>query len=136
MMMPANYSVIAENEMTYVNGGALIDCFAPLMTSSNWKTFNTNLIKIIGNTFLGSFVSCILGTTFGTHYAFGDIGTAMNAKVANMDFFNTAMQVVAGIATIYSLGTDSASTVPHYTRYTYLVWDPASSIKVSILHKA
>ena len=39
MMMPANYSVIAENEMTYVNGGALIDCFAPLMTSSNWKTF-------------------------------------------------------------------------------------------------
>ena len=22
MMMPANYSVIAENEMTYVNGGA------------------------------------------------------------------------------------------------------------------
>ena len=25
--------------MTYVNGGALIDCFAPLMTSSNWKTF-------------------------------------------------------------------------------------------------
>ena len=46
MMMPANYSVIAENEMTYVNGGALIDCFAPLMNSSNWKTFNTNLIKI------------------------------------------------------------------------------------------
>ena len=34
----------------------------------------------------------------------------MNAKVANMDFFNTAMQVVAGIATIYSLGTDSAAT--------------------------
>ena len=31
MMMPANYSVIAENEMTYVNGGALIDCFAPVM---------------------------------------------------------------------------------------------------------
>ena len=32
MMMPANYSVIAENEMTYVNGGALIDCFAPALS--------------------------------------------------------------------------------------------------------
>ncbi len=49
MMMPANYSVIAENEMTYVNGGALIDCFAPIMNEGNWKTFNTNLIKIVGN---------------------------------------------------------------------------------------
>lgn len=35
-----------------------------------------------------------------------------------------------------SLGIDSASTVPHYTRYTYLVWDQAFSIKVSILCKA
>ncbi|MEI3278448.1 MAG: hypothetical protein V8R60_06065 [Faecalibacterium sp.] len=40
MMMPANYSVIAENEMTYVNGGAsFIDAIgavtAPIWT---WTT--------------------------------------------------------------------------------------------------
>ena len=37
MMMPANYSVIAENEMTYVNGGALIDCFAPIMNMATGR---------------------------------------------------------------------------------------------------
>ena len=109
MTFPANYAVMAEDELTYVTGGGVIaDVLPPVMTSENWRTFGTNLIKIVGNTFLASFVSCILGTTFSTHYAFGDIGNAMNAKVANMDFFNTAMQVVAGIATIYTLGTDSA----------------------------
>ena len=46
MMMPANYSVIAENEMTYVNGGAnFIDAIgavtAPIWTLDNVKTFNT-----------------------------------------------------------------------------------------------
>ena len=30
MRMPANYSVIAENELTYVNGGAVSDGFAPV----------------------------------------------------------------------------------------------------------
>ena len=34
------------------------------------------------------------------------------------------------------LGTDSASTVPHYTRYTYLVVDQAFSSKVSIPPKS
>ena len=65
MMMPANYSVIAENEMTYVNGGALIDCFAPVMNSANWKTFNTNLIKIIGNSFMQPVIDATLGVMFG-----------------------------------------------------------------------
>ena len=72
MMMPANYSVIAENEMTYVNGGALIDCFAPLMTSSNWKTFNTNLIKIIGNSFMQPVIDATLGVLFGGSFSDGE----------------------------------------------------------------
>ena len=44
MMMPANYSVIAENEMTYVNGGAsFIDAIgavtAPIWDLTNVKAF-------------------------------------------------------------------------------------------------
>ena len=109
MTFPANYAVMAEDELTYVTGGGVIaDILPPVMTSENWRTFGTNVIKIIGNTFLANFVSTILGTAFGTNYAFGAIGQAMNAKVEGMDFLNTAMQVLGGVATIYSLGTDSA----------------------------
>ena len=111
MTFPANYAVMAEDELTYVTGGGVIaDVLPPVMTSENWRTFGTNVIKIIGNTFLANFVSTILGTAFGTNYAFGAIGQAMNAKVEGMDFLNTAMQVLGGVATIYSLGTDSAAT--------------------------
>ena len=111
MTFPANYAVMAEDELTYVTGGGVIaDILPPVMTSENWRTFGTNVIKIIGNTFLANFVSTILGTAFGTNYAFGAIGQAMNAKVEGMDFLNTAMQVLGGVATIYSLGTDSAAT--------------------------
>ena len=42
MMMPANFSAISENEMTYVNGGAsLAEILAPELTVKNWQTFNT-----------------------------------------------------------------------------------------------
>ena len=48
MMMPANYSVIAENEMTYVVGGGVIEAIgavtAPIWTAANVKTFNTTLL--------------------------------------------------------------------------------------------
>ena len=48
MMMPANYSVIAENEMTYVNGGAsFIDAIgavtAPIWTLDNVMRFLNNV---------------------------------------------------------------------------------------------
>ena len=37
MMMPANFSAISENEMTYVNGGAgLAEILAPALEVSNW----------------------------------------------------------------------------------------------------
>ena len=41
MMMPANFSAIAENELTYVNGGAvaLEDILADKLEVSNWKKF-------------------------------------------------------------------------------------------------
>ncbi len=48
MMMPANYSAIAENEMTYVVGGGLLEAIgsvtAPVWGAANVKTFNTNLL--------------------------------------------------------------------------------------------
>ena len=58
MMMPANFSAVAENELTYVVGGAsLVDYLAPVMTAQNWQNVSANVIKIVGNTFLKNYVS-------------------------------------------------------------------------------
>lgn len=109
MTFPANYAVIAEDELTYVVGGGVIANVLPaVMTSENWKTFGTNVIKIVGNTFMSSFVSTVLGTAFGTNYAFGGISNAIGSELANMTFLNGAMQVVGGFAAIYTLGTAGA----------------------------
>ena len=114
MMMPANYSVIAENEMTYVNGGALIDCFAPIMTSSNWKTFNTNLIKIIGNSFMQDVIDATIGVMFGGNWGtttlFGDNGTISGYYTSDASVLNKIMGTLGGLATIYTLGSNEAKT--------------------------
>ena len=115
MMMPANYSVIAENEMTYVNGGALIDCFAPIMNDGNWKTFNTNLIKIIGNTFMQPVIDATLGVMFGGSWLdgksmFGDNGSISGYYTSDASVLNKIMGTIGGLATIYTLGTNDAKT--------------------------
>ena len=72
MMMPANFSAIAESEMTYVGGASLIDALgavtAPVWNAENVKTFNTNMIQIVGNTFVPNFVKGTLGVLFGGNY--------------------------------------------------------------------
>ena len=64
MMMPANFSAVAENEMTYVIGGGIVDVLAPVLTEADWQRFNTNLVTIIGNTYLSKFVDNTLGVIF------------------------------------------------------------------------
>ena len=77
MMMPANFSAISENEMTYVNGGAsLAEILAPELKLENWQKFNQNMVTIIGNSFLGSYVSNTVGTLFGGAYKPGNLGNA------------------------------------------------------------
>lgn len=115
MMMPANYSVIAENEMTYVNGGALIDCFAPLMNEGNWKTFNTNLIKIVGNSFMQNVVDATLGVMFGGDWGnetlFGNGGTISGYYTSDSSVLNKIMGTLGGLAAIYTLGTADADVL-------------------------
>ena len=69
MMMPANFSAVAENELTYVVGGAsLVDYLAPAMTTQNWQNVSTNVVKIIGNTFLSKYVSAAFDSVFDGKY--------------------------------------------------------------------
>ena len=77
MMMPANFSAISENEMTYVNGGAsLAEILAPELKPENWQKFNTNMVTIIGNSFLGKYVENTVGVLFDGKYVPGDLGKA------------------------------------------------------------
>ena len=77
MMMPANFSAISENEMTYVNGGAsLADILAPELKVENWQKFNTNMVTIIGNSFMGKYINNTVGVLFNGAYKPGNLGNA------------------------------------------------------------
>lgn len=131
MMMPANYSAIAENEMTYVVGGGLLEAIgsvtAPVWGPANVKTFNTNLITIIGNSYVTKVVNGTLGTIFGGSYLvktgegddakrntiFGKDKALWNELDPNKDAgttngFNKFLQGVGALAAVYQLGTSTA----------------------------
>lgn len=77
MMMPANFSAISENEMTYVNGGAsLAEILAPELKIENWQKFNQNMVTIIGNSFMDKYIGNTVGTLFNGAYKPGNLGNA------------------------------------------------------------
>ena len=77
MMMPANFSAISENEMTYVNGGAnLANILAPELKVENWQKFNTNMVTIIGNSFMSKYIGNTVGVLFNGAYKPGNLGNA------------------------------------------------------------
>ena len=130
MMMPANYSAIAENEMTYVVGGGLLEAIgsvtAPVWGPANVKTFNTNLITIIGNSYVTKVVNGTLGTIFGGSYLvktgegddakrntiFGKDKALWNELDPNGDKettgLNKFLQGVGALAAVYQLGNSTA----------------------------
>ena len=125
MMMPANFSAVAENELTYVVGGAsLVDYLAPAMTTENWQNVSANVIQIVGNTFLKSYVSSAFARVFDGNYVPGDfIGGVWNtvhraydkgahtyangAWGAGLGLLNAALSIAGGLSAIYTLGSSS-----------------------------
>ena len=122
MMMPANFSAVAENEMTYVVGGSLVDVLAPAMTAQNWQNVSTNVTKIIGNAFLTRYVGNAMSALFDGYYVPGDFtkgvwstvkGAYNTGKSINSDgswgaglgILNAGMSVIGGLAAIYTLGS-------------------------------
>ena len=121
--MPANFSAVAENEMTYVVGGSLVDVLAPVMTTENWQNVSANVIKIVGNSFLDAYTKSILGQLFDGNYVPGDV---IGFSVTNLDkaynkgyntfggnwgfavgALNAGMQILGGLSAIYTLGSGS-----------------------------
>ena len=122
MMMPANFSAVAENELTYVVGGADLSAYlAPVMKAENWQKFNKNLIMIVGNGYLNQYLGNALKSVFGGNYrvgsatanSFGALKTDWNE---NMEYgkehgwgllnavANVGLQVAGNLAAIYALG--------------------------------
>lgn len=135
MMMPANYSVIAENEMTYVNGGAnFIDAIgavtAPIWTLDSVKTFNTNIVTLVGNTFLSKVVNQTIGVLFSgdaTWKQVGNIGkTLFTTNVAGKDikknnFGDYAMNALGIAAAVYNLGVAPTKNAVKESALTFTV---------------
>ena len=115
MMMPANFSVMAENELVYVVGGSAVTDWA--------KTFNTNLVTMVGNSFVKRLVNTTLGTMFGGMW--GDNGSLID-NFSNAFFpdgqsgLNTVMSAVGVGAAVYQLGTAATGSLvenPGKTEY-------------------
>ena len=123
MMMPANFSAVAENEMTYVVGGSLVDVLAPVMTKENWQNVSANVIKIVGNSFLAKYTNDVLAQLFDGNYVPGDVigfsvknldkayNKGYNTFGGNWGFavgaLNAGMQILGGLSAIYTLGSSS-----------------------------
>ena len=123
MMMPANFSAVSENEMTYVMGGSVADYLAPVMGKKEWSNFSKNLVTIVGNSYLNHFVANTVGTIFSGSYVPGAVlgnfgtdisgiwnsnfdGTSTKTKVLSgmKGVLNVGLNVVGNLAAIYNLG--------------------------------
>ena len=144
MMMPANFSAVAENELTYVVGGAsLVDYLAPAMSAQNWQNVSTNVIKIVGNTFLDKYVASAFNSVFDGNYVPGDfIGGVFNtvhhaydkgthtyangAWGAGLGLLNAGLSIVGGLSAIYTLGSSpiglEVKSVGSRTNDKYFSW--------------
>ena len=72
MMMPANFSAVSENEMTYVMGGSVADYLAPAMGAAQWQNFHKNLVTIVGNKYVQGFLDNTVGAVFSGTWTPGD----------------------------------------------------------------
>ena len=128
MMMPANFTAV-NSEVVY--GGAdlftvLADTTAPVWNASNVKTFNTNVLTIVGNTFLDPLVKSTLGVMFSGNWS-KDGNTILNKDGSNggalrnqfhvgraqdgdsQNALNKVMTTIGLAAAVYNLGTGTVA---------------------------
>ncbi len=114
MMMPANYSVVAENEMTYVVGGGIADILAPVMTAQNVQNIVVNAITMVGSFFVNNVVGNGLYAVFTQGFTGSYDGVVakmfpLTVSFENKDSFwknlgNLALNTVGVASAIYTMG--------------------------------
>lgn len=116
MMMPANFSAVSENEMTYVMGGSVADYLAPVMGKKEWSNFSKNLVTIIGNSYLGNFVNNTLGVIFSGTYVPGGVLSNFGSDIsgiwnANFDGTDTKSKILSGMKGVLNVGLNIAGNL-------------------------
>ena len=114
--MPANFSAVSENEMTYVMGGSVADYLAPVMTKKEWSKFSQNLVTIIGNSYLNNFVGNTLGVIFSGTYVPGGVLSNFGSDIsgiwnANFDGTSTKTKVLSGMKGVLNVGLNIAGNL-------------------------
>lgn len=116
MMMPANFSAVSENEMTYVMGGSVADYLAPVMGKKEWSNFSKNLVTIIGNRYLNHFVANTVGTIFNGTYTPGNVLGNFGSDIAgvwsaNYKTTDTKTKVLTGMKGVLNVGLNIAGNL-------------------------
>ena len=114
--MPANFSAVSEDEMTYVMGGSVADYLAPVMGKKEWSNFSKNLVTIIGNSYLGNFVNNTLGVIFSGTYVPGGVLSNFGSDIsgiwnANFDGTDTKSKILSGMAGVLNVGLNIAGNL-------------------------
>ena len=144
MMMPANFSAVSENEMTYVMGGSVADYLAPAMGAAQWQNFHKNLITIVGNKYVQGFLDNTVGAMFSGAWVpgnglkgfggqfsaiwdanytkkLGDDTTGLQkAGYGALGVVNCALNVVGNLAAIYNLGFGTAKNTVNDTKFNFV----------------
>ncbi len=143
MMMPANFSAVSENEMTYVMGGSVADYLAPVMEAKQWQKFSQNMVTIVGNKYVQGFLDNTVGAMFSgawvpgnglkgfgaqfskiwdTNYTkkLGDNTTgAQKFGYGLLGVANGALNVVGNLAAIYNLGFGTAKNIVNESKFNF-----------------
>lgn len=138
MMMPANFSAVSENEMTYVMGGSVADYLAPVMGKKEWSNFSKNLVTIIGNHYVANFLGNTVGQVFTGTYVPGAVLGSFGGDIKGiwkdnytgitdetkwtekagkgaLGVLNVGLNIVGNLAAIYNLGFGTAKNVVNDT---------------------
>ena len=135
MMMPANFSAVSENEMTYVMGGSVADYLCPIMTKKEWSQFSKNMVTLVGNHYVASFLDNTIGAMFSGAWVPGDgmkgFATDIKAIWGNnygtpsttgekikgglLGVANVGLNIVGNLAAIYNLGFGTAKNIVNDT---------------------
>ena len=135
--MPANFTAV-NSEVVY--GGAdlfsiLADTTAPIWNAANVKTFNTNLVTIVGNKYVQGFLDNTVGAVFSGTWTPGDGLTGFGGQFSTiwkknytdnvtdestgaqkfgygaLGVVNSILNVAGNLAAIYNLGFGTAKNI-------------------------
>ena len=133
--MPANFSAVSENEMTYVMGGSVADYLCPIMEAKQWQNFSKNMVTLVGNHYVAGFLSNTIGAMFSGTWVPGKgmkgFGTTIQG-IWNANYgtpsttgekivgglkgvANVGLNIVGNLAAIYNLGFGTAKNVVNDT---------------------